>query len=389
MSFKFQSIAGIKPVSAAFVLLFSCFVPSYYANAIEVITTIEPLHSLTSSVMKGVGEPRVLVSGNQSPHTFSLRPSDARSLEGADVVFYIERTLESSLVGPIETLASDALVVELAVAEGVTRLPFREDGDFAHDSHDDHDHEREHEHSEDESDDHGDEHEHGEDESDHHGDEHGHGEDESDDHGDEHGHDEEESDHHEDEHGHGEDESDGHEGHGHGEFDAHIWLDPLNAVAMVRAIADALSEADPDNAQLYQSNAKQMMVRLHDLSDQVAADLESVHDVPFIVFHDAYQYFERRFGLNSVGAVTVSPERPPGVKRVRALQSMIHERGIVCVFDEPQFNRKVVELITEGTQARIGTIDPLGAIVEDGPEFYSRLILNMAKSFKDCLSGQG
>ncbi len=347
MSFKFQSIAGIKPVSAAFVLLFSCFVPSYYANAIEVITTIEPLHSLTSSVMKGVGEPRVLISGNQSPHTFSLRPSDARSLEGADVVFYIETTLESSLVGPIETLASDALVVELAVAEGVTRLPFREDGDFAHDSHDDHDHEREHEHGEDESDDHG------------------------------------------DEHGHGEEESDGHEGHGHGEFDAHIWLDPLNAVAMVRAIADALSEADPDNAQLYQSNAKLMTVRLHDLSGRVAADLESVHDVPFIVFHDAYQYFERRFGLNSVGAVTVSPERPPGVKRIRELQSMIRERGIVCVFDEPQFNRQVIELITEGTEAKIGTIDPLGVIVEDGPDFYSRLILNIAKSFKDCLSGQG
>ena len=108
--------------------------------------------------------------------------------------------------------------------------------------------------------------------------------------------------------------------------------------------------------------------------------------MPFIVFHDGYRYFEDRFGLTAAGSVVISPERAPGARRVSELQDKVRELGVVCVFDEPQFDKRLVRTVIEGSDVRSGTVDPIGATIEDGPELYFALLRNMAASFKNCLA---
>ena len=317
---------------------------------INVVTSIKPVHSLVSAVMEGVGTPHLIVEGAASPHTYALKPSQAGKLQDADIVFWIGNTLEAFLEKPIDGIATRAKSVALVEAHGLNQIKFREGGAFdAHDhGHDDHD---EHGH-----DDH-DEHKH---------DEHGH-----DDH-DEHKH---------DEHGHDE--------HGHNEFDPHVWLDPVNAKAIVHEIEEALSEVDPANAAAYAANADALMVKLDALVGEVQAELDPVRGRGFIVFHDAYQRFERRFGMSAVGSITVSPEVLPGAERIGELQDKVRSLDASCVFSEPQFEPKLVSTVTENTDAGTGVLDPLGASIKDGPGLYFTLIRNMASALKGCLSGQG
>ena len=190
-------------------------------------------------------------------------------------------------------------------------------------------------------------------------------------------------------HAGGDRRSGGRGAHAHGRFDMHVWLDPVNAEVMVHAIAEALSEADPGNTAAYAANARGLSGRLDALAAEVAADLAPVRDRPFIVFHDAYRYFEDRFGLTAAGAIALGPERLPSARRVAALRARVRELGATCVFAEPQFEPRLVRVVTEGTPARIGVVDPLGAAVANGPELYFTLIRNMAVSFKRCLTPAG
>ena len=189
-----------------------------------------------------------------------------------------------------------------------------------------------------------------------------------------------------DDHKHDDHEEDGHAGHDdHGEFDVHFWLDPKNAKAMVHEIEEHLSKADPKNAQIYASNADSLMAKLDDLIVEINAELTPVSGKGYIVFHDAYQYFENRFGVSAVGSITVSPEIMPGAERIREIQEKVKSLNATCVFSEPQFEPKLVNTIIQGTTARSGVLDPLGATIEDGPELYFTLIRNLAKSLKECL----
>lgn len=307
--------------------------PTFASADVSVVTTIKPVHSLVSGVMEGVSTPELLIKGAASPHDFSLKPSQAGQLQNADVVFWIGDHLETSLVKPISTMAETATRVELFDAPGVTHLKFREgDGFEAHD-HDGEDHDGEH----------ADEHE-----------EHGH----------------EEGHHH---------SADG--------FDPHVWLDPENSRAMVKEIAESLSTADPDNAAKYQANAVAMDKRLVDLIQSTNEKLAPVKGRSFIVFHDGYHYFEDRFGMPAAGAITLNPEVPAGAERVTEIHDIIKKRNAACVFAEPQFEPKLIRVVLEGTQARSGTLDPLGADLEDGPGLYFKLISDMADAMTDCLSG--
>ena len=177
-----------------------------------------------------------------------------------------------------------------------------------------------------------------------------------------------------------------HEDHGHGEHDPHFWLDPLNAKVMVREIKSQLSSIDPVNAARYQSNAKKTEAKLDELVTEIEAELTGLQGREFIAFHDAYQYFENRFGVKAIGTVTVSPEVMPGAKRLNELREKVKSSKATCVFSEPQFEPRVVEVITDGTDARTGVLDPLGAELESGTDLYPNLIRRMAKAFKDCLS---
>ncbi len=221
------------------------------AADIRVVASIKPVHSLVSAVMAGVGKPHLLMRGKASPHSFTMRPSDAAALQEANVVFLIDEAMETTLG---------------------------------------------------------------------------------------------------------------------------------------RAIADTLSQADPTNAAKYKANARALLPRLDALTAQISAAVAPVRGKPFVVFHDGYRYFEDRFGLNAVGSMVVSPGRSPGAKRLRQLRAKIRELGVACVFAEPQFDKRIVNVVVEGTKVRPGTADPLGAAIKDGPELYFTLLRNMAAAFTDCLS---
>lgn len=187
---------------------------------------------------------------------------------------------------------------------------------------------------------------------------------------------------------HGHDGEVAHEEDGHGESDAHVWLDLLNAKAMVNAIEKTLAEADAPNAARYKTNADAMRTRLDALDGEVAAMVAPVKGKPFIVFHDAYQYFENRFGVAAAGSVTVNPEQAPGAERVAELQKKIRALGAVCVFSEPQFEPKIVSVLLEGTGAKTGVLDPEGGTtLKPGPDLYFDLIRNLGQSLAGCLGG--
>ena len=186
------------------------------------------------------------------------------------------------------------------------------------------------------------------------------------------------------------DHGDAHDDDRHGAFDMHVWLDPINGWTMARAIAATLAEADPANAATYEANLDALLHRLDHLTGEIAAQVAPARGVPFIVFHDGYRYFEDRFGLSAAGSVVVSPERKPGARRIAELREKLHTLGVVCVFDEPQFDKRLVHTVIEGSEVKSGTVDPLGAAIEDGPELYFSLLHDMASSFTDCLaSGAG
>ncbi|NNH31306.1 zinc ABC transporter solute-binding protein [Rhizobium sp. SEMIA 4085] len=303
------------------------------ADAPAVVTSIKPIHSLVSAIMQGVGTPELIVDGAASPHTYNLKPSDASALQSAKVIFWVGPGLEAFLEKPLESLGSGASIAELEDAPGLVKLKFREGGAF--EAHDD-----------------GDEAEAG--------------------------HEHEEAGHDHDAHAEGD--------HGHGEFDTHLWLDPMNAEAMAAEITTTLVAADPANALTYQANAKALDAKIDALDREITDIVTPVKEKPFIVFHDAYQYFEHRYAVRVAGSITVSPENMPGAERVSEIHKKVADLGATCVFAEPQFEPRLVNVVIEGTDAKAGVLDPEAATLEAGPDRYFTLMRGIANSMKDCLS---
>lgn len=370
------------------------------ADVPSVAVDIAPIHSLVARVMDGVGTPNLIVQPGASPHEYSLRPSEAAALQDADLVVWMGEDLTPWLEGAVETLAEGAAVTTLLEADGTILLDFREGALFEahdHDEHGDDEHGHE-EHAEgDEHGDHEDHDEHTEHEDEDH-EEHDHDEHGDDDHAEhddeeheEHDH-EEHSEHDHEEHGEHEEEDhaehddhDGHEGHDHGAHDPHAWLSPQNASTWLNLIAAQLSAADPDNAGTYFANAAAARDEMAALSAEISATLDPVRGGSFIVFHDAYQYFETDFDFSAAGAISLSDATDPSPARIAEIQGRIQAEGIDCVLAEPQFNPGIVEVVLDGTQAGTGVIDPLGASLEPGPELYPQLLRNMAATLADCL----
>lgn len=325
------------------------------AAAPQVVTTIKPIHSLTAGVMKGVGAPTLLIEGAGSPHAYSLKPSQAAALQDADLIVWMGPQLETFLTKPLETLSGGAHTLTLAQSDGVKTLAFREGGAFERHSHDQDEEEHDHDHGDHDDHDHEGEHDHE-------------------------AHDHSDHDEHADEHAHHDHD------HDHDGVDPHMWLDPANAKAFVSALSEELSEIDPDNAATYEANAQALQGRLDGLMTQVSGKLAPVQGKPFIVFHDAYQYFENRFDISAAGSITVSPERAPGAERVAEIQHHIEELGANCVFSEPQFEPKIVRVLVDGTQAKAGELDPLGATLDAGENQYFELINGLATGLTECLA---
>ena len=297
---------------------------------INVVTSIKPLHSLTSYIMEGVGEPDLIIDGVASPHNFQIKPSHAKMLQKADLVIWVGEDLESFLPSALKSIPKNAVVFELLDQSGLKKLKFREKNIF--EGHDDHD-------------------------------EHGHDE-----------HAKKEDDH--DDHGHDE------HGHAHGEYDPHIWLDPSNAKVIVKKITNQLSKIDKDNSSVYKANSKKLLKDLDGLIKEVKNEINK--DASFVVFHDAYQYFEKRFGINVIGALTVNPDVMPGAEQLSEIREVIEHEKAKCIFSEPQFNPNIIKSIASDTGVKTGVLDPLGANINKGKNMYFQLIKDMSNSLKDC-----
>ncbi|MXY40072.1 MAG: zinc ABC transporter substrate-binding protein [Rhodospirillaceae bacterium] len=294
------------------------------AEAPRVVVTIKPIHALVASVMDRIGTPALLLSGSMSPHGVSLRPSQARMLAESEMVVWTGPALEQSVAKIVRNLAGKAVSLPLQDAPGVRLLKLREGGIWELDDHD---------------------------------------------------------------HGHGHGEEEGDEDEERADIDAHIWLDPHNAIAMTRAIGEALARADAPNAAAYRANAAATVDRLKALDTEIAKAVRPVRGKRYIVFHDAYQYFEKRYRLKPAGSITIDPHRTPSPRRLFDIRTRILKRGASCVFREPQFEPKVVNVLVRGTSAKVGTLDPVGAGLPAGKDAYTTLLRRLVAGLRTCLTG--
>ena len=321
---------NIKKIPLIFSILtiLTFFTPAN--SEIKVVASIKPIHSLASYLMDGIAKPDLIVDGYASPHGFAMKPSHAKMLQNADLIFWVGEDLESFLEKPLSSIAKKAEKIELMETKGLQVLKFRERNIFDEHDHDDHGH-----------------------------DDHGKKEDDHDDHG-----------------------HDDHDGHAHGEFDPHIWLDPINAKAMLNEMAEHLIENDPKNEAKYKSNLAKALQEIDKLTIDVMTDLSS--SVASIVFHDAYQYFEKRFNVNILGAFTVNTDVMPGAEQLAEIREIIEHDKVACVFSEPQFNPDIIKAVAKDMNIKTGVVDPLGATLDPGKDLYFNLIRNMSASFKGC-----
>lgn len=289
-------------------------------EAPKVVVTIKPIHSLVSWIMSGVAEPKLVVQGSASPHTFTLKPSTARVINEADVFVRVSDTLEPFTRKIVEALPSSVNVVTLSGANGVKLLDQRHGGTFEKHVH-----------------------------------------------------------------GHEEDHDDGDADHDEDGKDGHIWLDPQNAKAIVADLTEALAKRYPEHADAFRRNAERLTAELDALDREVSAELRGAQGKPFIVFHDATQYFEHHFGVTAAGSITVSPDVPPSAKRLTEVRAKISSLAAVCVFSEPGFQPNLVAAVTEGTRARSGTIDVEGQALTAGPDLYFELLRGVARNLSACL----
>ena len=351
---------NIKKIPLIFSILsiLTFFTP---ANAeIKVVASIKPIHSLASYLMDGIAKPDLIVDGYASPHGFAMKPSHAKMLQNADLIFWVGEDLESFLEKPLSSIAKKAEKIELMQIKGLNVLEFRERNIF--DDHDDHDHDG---HAKKKKDDH-DDHDHD-----------GHAKKKKDDHDDHDDHGHKKKDDHDDH-----DDHDGHEGHAHGEFDPHIWLDPINAKVILNEMVEHLIENDPKNEAKYKSNLDKALKDIDKLTIDVMTELSN--SVSSIVFHDAYQYFEKRFNVNILGAFTVNTDVMPGAEQLAEIREIIEHDKVACVFSEPQFNPDIIKAVAKDMNIKTGVVDPLGATLNPGKDLYFDLIRNMSASFKGC-----
>ncbi|MGH1457580.1 MAG: zinc ABC transporter substrate-binding protein [Paracoccaceae bacterium] len=363
--------------------------PKAAAEPLRVVADIAPVGSLAAMVMGDLGAPQVLVSAGASAHALSLRPSQARALQQADLVIWIGPAMAPWLGEALESLAPQGRALALMQVQGTHLLPARaaisfeggQEGreadrdDHEADEHEAHDHDAHADTHEKEGHDHAaHEEEHGEE----HGEEHR-------DAGHDAGHDAPEAhDAQHDDHAAHEAAED-HHGHDHASgMDPHVWLDPQNAALWLDVIAAAMGEADPDNAAQYRRNATAGQAQIIAAAAQARAQLDAAARVPILAFHDAYQYFERAFDLNVIGAVSLSDASDPGPARIAALRDLVHARAVRCAITEPQFAARRLDLVLEGRDVRRVEVDPMGYDLPQGAELYPALILAMAERLARC-----
>ena len=298
-----------------FTILF--FNLTFFSHGYEkkIVTTIKPIHSILLNIVDT--EVDLLLDSNFSPHDFKLKPSDMEKLKNADVLVYVDESIESFIERPLATLSEDVKTIKIMGNARLSLLPIREGGVW-----------------------------------------------EEEDHGDGHHHD-------------------------HGDYDAHIWLSNKNVIKMTKFLISELSKINPDKKNIYKANAKVFINKVKANAAKIRKDLDSVKDKPYIVFHDAYQYFETENSLSSVGSIALNPEISPTPNRIKEIKAKIEKDNVVCLFREPQFPSRVVQTVIADTNANEGELDPIGFDLTPGKELYFTLTNNLSNNLKECLMKEG
>jgi len=337
------------------IALFICSGVNVFATETTgVISTIQPINSLVSAIIGNTGKSITIIPSEQSPHDFKLKPSDVKVLQNGNIIFYVSNHLESSITKVLKNLPKNIKLINLMEESGVNHLAIRDNDAWErhdHHGHDDHDDHDKHGKKNDDHDDH---------------DKHGKKHDDHDDH---------------DKHGKKHDDHDDHEK----EDDVHVWLSPDNAIKIVQKVNKVLSLYFPENSKIYNDNTTKFIDKIRNLKMELVKELSPIKNKPYIVFHDAYQYFEKTFELNAVGSVALEGDIASSPKQISIIKDKIVKSKASCVFQEPQFDSKLVKIVVEGTDAKIGTLDPLGVNISENKDFYLQLLTNMTKSLKECL----
>ena len=329
----------MKLFSIIILFVFSS-INAFATETTGVISTIQPINSLVSAVIGNTGKTISIIPAEQSPHDFKLKPSDVKVLQNGNIIFYVSNHLESSVTKVFKNLPKNIKLINLMEESGINHLAIRDNAAWER-----HDH-------------------HGDDHDDH--EKHGKKHDDHDDH---------------DKHGKKHDDHDDHEK----EDDVHIWLSPDNAIKIVQKVNKVLSLYFPENSKIYNENTTKFIDKIRNLKMELIKELSPIKNKPYIVFHDAYQYFEKTFELNAVGSVALEGDIASSPKQISFIKDKIIKSKASCVFQEPQFDSKLVKIVVEGTNAKTGTLDPLGVNITGNKDFYLQLLTNMAKSLKECL----
>jgi zinc transport system substrate-binding protein len=293
------------------------------ANVPNVVVTIKPIHSLVAGVMADLKSPTLLMSGEKSPHTQHLKPSEVRQINAAQVVIWVGPSYESALQRIIETPKNGQHIITLQDKKGMKLYPMRQGGLWGTHTH---------EHHECDSSDH--------------------------------------------DHDHNEQDIDG-----------HLWLDPENAKAIVRVIADELSALDPEHQTDYQTNAQNVIGRLDDLDRDLKEVLMPVREKPYVVYHDGTQYFDRHFRTRGIGVLIGDSHYGINAQHFLQISEYIRAQKVNCVFTEPQFPTDIINSLMDKTEIRIETLDYLGVGLEADDDAYFLMMRNLAKSFLKGLGG--
>ena len=329
----------MKLFSIIILFVFSS-INAFATETTGVISTIQPINSLVSAVIGNTGKTISIIPAEQSPHDFKLKPSDVKVLQNGNIIFYVSNHLESSVTKVFKNLPKNIKLINLMEESGINHLAIRDNAAWER-----HDH-------------------HGDDHDDH--DKHGKKHDDHDDH---------------EKHGKKHDDHDDHEK----EDDVHIWLSPDNAIKIVQKVNKVLSLYFPENSKIYNDNTTKFIDKIRSLKMELIKEMSPIKNKPYIVFHDAYQYFEKTFELNAVGSVALEGDIASSPKQISFIKDKIIKSKASCVFQEPQFDSKLVKIVVEGTNAKTGTLDPLGVNITGNKDFYLQLLTNMAKSLKECL----
>ena len=322
--------------------LFICTGVNVFATETTgVISTIQPINSLVSAVIGNTGKSITIIPSEQSPHDFKLKPSDVKVLQNGNIIFYVSNHLESSITKVFKNLPKNIKLINLMEESGVNHLAIRDNDAWERHDHHGHDDHYDHDKPGKKHDDHGDH----------------------------------------DKHGKKHDDHDDHEK----EDDVHVWLSPDNAIKIVQKVNKVLSLYFPENSKIYNDNTTKFIDKIRNLKMELVKELSPIKNKPYIVFHDAYQYFEKTFELNAVGSVALEGDIASSPKQISLIKDKIVKSKALCVFQEPQFDSKLIKIVVEGTDAKIGTLDPLGVNISENKDFYLQLITNMAKSLKECL----